>query len=594
MIPEALARQSLYGITAHPTVEFDAVYEVVGAGTNVGTTYRPLIDDRLRADTPVTIRSYGFIDETGGWVEAVFKAVEPVTTGPLTVQFVVMEQTGPTYPWTVRDMLPTETVVLSSPGDSAVVYRDITVTWTPVGELDVVVFIEDLSPHEVVNAQIMPDPYQIELAAPLFAGEIGYSGTATYDVTLKNTGTVADVVPVSVSQDELPVGVDPSEWVASYRIAGGVVWETDPTDHAMDPGEELDFEVRLEDLIGDTQGMGLTTLTGASQGDTDVVSTASFATFVATPSIIIVDDDGGGDLQTHLQTAVTDTGYFYRDWDTDIEGRPSLAELSSYWAVLWTTADAHGLDIRPDDEANLMDYLDGGGNLFLASMNYLSSRPMANAFTDDYLHLTTWTDDVGGFVMTGVPADPISDGMSLMLLGGPIPAAGVDAMEPAAPAVATFTATGGPRGIRVEEAGHKIVFTGFPFEDVKTSAAAPDNQKTLVARVLDWFAPDTGIDGEGDSQYRRVALGQNFPNPFNPTTTIAFTVPTGAAHVSLVIHNVNGQVVRTLVDGSVAPGPHSIVWDGKDDAGKSLASGIYFSRIEAGGDRALRKMALLK
>ncbi len=585
----------MYAVSGIPEVDFDAVEEVIGAGGGSAAVYRPIIDARLANDTELTIRSYGLIDEdTGGWVEAVFKVAEPTSAGPFTAQFAVIQDMNEEYPWSVRAVLTPETVMLSSPGESLVVYRDIPKTWTTVGEVRVVVWIEDLSPHEVYNAQIMPDPYQFQLAAPLFADEIDYSESSTYDVTLRYTGTVADVVTVSVSQDVLPDGVSPSDWTASYRLVGGVVWETDPSDHAMDPGEELGFEVRFEDLVGDTQGMGLTTLMGTSQGDVDVVSTASFATFVETPSIIIVDDDGGADFQTHLQTAVTDTGYFYRDWDTDVEGRPSLAELSSYWAVLWTTADAHGLDIRPDDEANLMDYLDGGGNLFLASMNYLSSRPMANAFTDDYLHLTTWTDDVGGFVMTGVPADPISDGMSLMLLGGPIPAAGVDAMEPEAPAVATFTATGGPRGIRVEEAGHKIVFTGFPFEDVKTSAADPDNQKTLVARVLDWFEPTTGIDGEGDSQYRRVALGQNFPNPFNPTTTIAFTVPTGAAHVNLVIHNVNGQVVRTLVDGSVAPGPHSVVWDGKDDAGKSLASGIYFSRIEAGGDKALRKMALLK
>jgi hypothetical protein len=131
----------------------------------------------------------------------------------------------------------------------------------------------------------------------------------------------------------------------------------------------------------------------------------------------------------------------------------------------------------------------------------------------------------------------------------------------------------------------------FPFEDVKTTTADPDNQKTLVARILDWFELPSGVDG---GEIHRLALGQNSPNPFNPVTKVAFTVPEGAGRVTLTVHNLNGQVVRTLVDEELPAGPAFAVWDGTDSSGKNLASGIYFARLATDEENAFRKMTLLK
>ncbi len=92
------------------------------------------------------------------------------------------------------------------------------------------------------------------------------------------------------------------------------------------------------------------------------------------------------------------------------------------------------------------------------------------------------------------------------------------------------------------------------------------------------------------------ALTQNHPNPFNPTTTIEYAIPgsAGSVHVTVSIYDVAGRLVRTLVNGTAAPGIHSANWDGRDDRGSSVGSGVYFYRIEAGGFRANRKMVLLK
>jgi hypothetical protein len=89
------------------------------------------------------------------------------------------------------------------------------------------------------------------------------------------------------------------------------------------------------------------------------------------------------------------------------------------------------------------------------------------------------------------------------------------------------------------------------------------------------------------------SLSQNYPNPFNPQTTIAFSVKDRGL-VSLKVYNVAGQLVRTLANEELAVGAHTKVWDGRDDAGQSVASGVYFYKIVANNFSQTKKMVLLK
>ena len=90
------------------------------------------------------------------------------------------------------------------------------------------------------------------------------------------------------------------------------------------------------------------------------------------------------------------------------------------------------------------------------------------------------------------------------------------------------------------------------------------------------------------------ALAANFPNPFNPATTIQYALPQ-AADVELMVYNVVGQPVRTLVAEHQSAGRYAVEWDATDDSGRSLSSGMYFYRLQAGGEfREVKKMLLLK
>ncbi len=90
-----------------------------------------------------------------------------------------------------------------------------------------------------------------------------------------------------------------------------------------------------------------------------------------------------------------------------------------------------------------------------------------------------------------------------------------------------------------------------------------------------------------------VTLAQNHPNPFNPVTTIEYYIP-DTGQISLHVYNVSGCLVRTLVDRTKESGTHSITWDGLDETGNAVPSGVYFTRLSAGKTRLSRKMILLR
>ena len=85
----------------------------------------------------------------------------------------------------------------------------------------------------------------------------------------------------------------------------------------------------------------------------------------------------------------------------------------------------------------------------------------------------------------------------------------------------------------------------------------------------------------------------NYPNPFNPSTTIAFSVPE-AGKVRLTVYNIRGQRVRDLIDDSMMRGFHKVIWDGTDNGKHSVSSGLYFVRIDTGNNAVVKKVMMLK
>jgi hypothetical protein len=93
---------------------------------------------------------------------------------------------------------------------------------------------------------------------------------------------------------------------------------------------------------------------------------------------------------------------------------------------------------------------------------------------------------------------------------------------------------------------------------------------------------------------RELGLNQNVPNPFNPTTTVAYDVPSGGTDITIEIFDVAGRRVRTLVNRFEDEGRHQVTWNGRDNSGRQLPPGVYFCKLSGDGLDSVREMVLLK
>jgi sugar lactone lactonase YvrE len=107
------------------------------------------------------------------------------------------------------------------------------------------------------------------------------------------------------------------------------------------------------------------------------------------------------------------------------------------------------------------------------------------------------------------------------------------------------------------------------------------------------YSGETGIVDEIINLPSTVYLGNNYPNPFNSSTTIQYTLPRNE-YVRLSIYSISGQLVKTIENGVRSVGVHTESWNGTDARGRSATSGIYFYRLEAGGETFVKKMVLMR
>ena len=132
----------------------------------------------------------------------------------------------------------------------------------------------------------------------------------------------------------------------------------------------------------------------------------------------------------------------------------------------------------------------------------------------------------------------------------------------------------------------------FWFAGLAANSSGTGGDSTYTSSVTLTEAVGTGIGDDGQAP-RQFELMSNFPNPFNAGTMITYDL-TAAGHVSLSIFNSLGRRVRILDEGTKTPGLQTLYWDGRDEHGRNVSSGVYFYRLYAGGVTDTRRMLLLK
>jgi hypothetical protein len=155
--------------------------------------------------------------------------------------------------------------------------------------------------------------------------------------------------------------------------------------------------------------------------------------------------------------------------------------------------------------------------------------------------------------------------------------------------------------------GGLVHFTGKEYVRYTTETGLGDNSVISVACSPDgtiWAKTNSGFTRYGESLEPVITQVTqekpapflalcNYPNPFNPSTTLLFSFP-AAGRANLSIYSITGQKIRELASGLLPPGSHSFTWDGKNDSGTNVSSGVYIARLKTGNQVSVKKMALVR
>ncbi len=353
---------------------------------------------------------------------------------------------------------------------------------------------------------------------------------------------------------------------ANYRgriviFLGGEPFDTQP-DYIF-TGDSIDHELGIKLDVGDLNGDGYDDLVvwgRSSLSDTDYI-------------------------RIYKGAAVFDTLYDYQMKD------PSVNPGNVGFTNFWLTSFDYNLD-------GYEDLFVGGFFIYNGSSNFDTIPEFHLIWPDSSFNAYAGANlfDAGDINKDGYPDLAIgmpnmfgSNGLVHVRLGGNN---GFDEnyiiMEPDPPVTSRF----GSGIINIGDLdgnGVSDLLIGAPFYTLARSWGKLhfySGDSTLVSSTV-------GIHRSGKTTPAQFELYHNYPNPFNPTTTIKFTLPR-AAKVRLEIFNILGQRVRTLVNGKLPAGVRQVQWDGRNDAGQAMASGVYIYRLRAGNHIQSRKMLLLR
>jgi len=582
-------RYSYYSLSAMPSTMVDGAFL---ARTCFVTRVKEALDAALQVATPLKLVASDSIAGDSCFVEVEVIAEQSVAADSLVLRAAVVEDSiyyeAPNglslFNNVFRRFLPNHAGTVFSIAQGETLHFDFAFQLDPEWGTDYIstaVFCQnDVDKSVIQAATTKPRP---AAWARYFASQRGRVVLPGHGVEFPgeftNLGTGVDTFDLAISSDL------PADWSAGYAVSGGyevgdaVVLESDST-----------CTIRVNLQCGYEPGTGECTVTLTSRRDTSFVRSLKFFA-VSGVCALLIDDDGGMDLETYYAGTLDSLGVLWGHWERRT-AKPSLSDLAKTELVIWFTG-SYFPTLEPDDRDLIEAYLDSGGNLFITgqdigyALNYVNNEeysPEAVDFYETYLHATWVTSSSLLWQLEGRSGDPISDGLTLSIEGGD----GADnqdypdVIDSIGPANVIFDYVGDPLkhgGIRYDSGTSKIVYLSFGFESISTQA----DREMLLSRIIDWFGKTSGVEPT------RVALAVSlYPNP--AVTQLNIGVSGGSSEGRVEIYDVLGRLVKKLSPA----GGRTLVWDLVDESNHKVAPGVYFVSVSTPSSSARKKVILAR
>jgi hypothetical protein len=473
---------------------------------------------------------------------------------------------------------------------------------------------------------------------PVVGSVVGPGGITWYKVrfdnarTQNNTTIVPDVYCVDLNDNLFTPG-DTIEYFYEGTSVGGAKTYFFGGYHAFDNFDASGAIVTTTNInVAYANPMEMTCLPAA-------------ALHGAQNDILYVDDGDGRSVQPFYDQAFQMMGILDRVDRYDVRAPSSalgngpgarvtdvLTQITPYYKkIIWnseelnsaTIGDGTGSPDKGDDFAFLFSFLNNstrGPGLYIngdgiAEEWVTLGSASATNLRSVYLNFNLVTADHKTLGL-GVNPKVIAAGGSafshpsgpdtLIAYGGCLAINKFDVLTPTGSAISQMRYNGNPAYSAVisqtttnaSSVSARVILEGFSFDLIRDDRAGANGG--IMDRVHHLYDVITFLQNSVDAPTgtppipHQNTLSQNYPNPFNPSTSIEFTVRE-RTRVSLKVYDVSGQLVRTLLEAERAPGEvHRMTWDGRNDAGQAVSSGVYFYRLVASDFTQTKKMVLLK
>jgi outer membrane protein Omp28/flagellar hook capping protein FlgD len=441
---------------------------------------------------------------------------------------------------------------------------------------------------------VLISPDYVANISPITPDVIAENTTpATFDVQIYNEGLMEDTYGINLNFN------GPAGWSQEYTTVNGTFSAGHVDSVQVTSGDTTTITVSINPNGYD--GFGATDLEFLSGNNPSNGGSALLRNVTLTGIDLLVVDAEESDLETYICNSL-DNVYsgVYGVVSRTALGDTSL-DLSNFDIITWSAGESQRA-FYSEEVYLLESYLDNGGKLFITGQDIGSDifeptgqSQFAQSFYNNYLHADYINNSITSYLIKGINGDPITDGIQFVITN--IANSSFDQIAPydaESSSIMYYLFPSNNAAIKTSATNYRAVYLGFGFERIPDVA----NRDTLMARSIKWLNTDlTGIEPENKVPLE-FALEQNYPNPFNPGTYIKYTIAE-QSNVQLIIYNILGQEIRTLVNNlTQSVNQYSVYWDGRDNSGNQVTSGVYYYKlISNNGNQRFeqsRKMLLIK